>query len=263
MMIVSIPELQAALGLLDSITAGDLALLNLLQPKAQGVVIDYLGYSPEYARGTEYYPRDESMGRSLAAQGDGGRYEVSGGRAVYVNTGRAEYLQLQRLPVRAVHHVYVDYDARFGQRAGAFDASTEWTAGVDFYLEQEGDGFCLSGNLIASTGWPVTPGSVKVDYTAGYTADEFTGRASSGVNAAGLHDAIMMTTIVAFKQFKAQQKQARVGFVSGPVISERLGDYNYAIEPGSAAAMASMKIAIPDAAIQKLAGYLHYGLSLT
>ena len=262
-MIVSIPELQAALGLLDSVTAGDLALLNLLQPKAQAAVVDYLGYSPEYLRATEYYPRDESMGRNLAAQGDGGRYEVSGGRAVYVNTGRAEFLQLARIPVRIVHHVYVDYDARYGQRSGAFGASTEWTAGEDFYIEQDSDAFSLSGNLIAATGWPVTPGSIKVDYTAGYTADEFTGRASSGINAAGLHDAIMMTTVAAFKQYKAQQSQTRVGFVPGPVVSERLGDYSYTLEQSSAAMFGQLKISIPAAAIDKLSGFLHYGLSLT
>lgn len=262
-MIVSLPELQVALVGAGAFTAGQLALVNLLQPKAQAAVIDALGYNPETLRATEYYPRGEDMGTRLLASGEPGRYESSGGRAVYVNPETAEYLQLLRIPVRTVHSVFVDYDGRFGQRAGAFAASTEWDAGVDFYLESEQDGYCRSGCLVASTGWPVTPGSVKVDYTAGFSQEEFSGRASSGINAAGIHEAVMITTINAVHQFLTKQRNSRVGFVPGPVISERLGDYSYTLDASSAAAAAGFEVNVPAGALNKLAKFRHYGAMLT
>lgn len=256
-MIVSIAELRAALGLADSITAGDLATLNLVQPKANSAIKDALGYNPETLRATEYYPRAEAMVKAASA-----RYEIAGSRAVLVSTANTDYLQLARLPVRTVHALYVDSDGRFGQRGGAFGAGTELTAGTDFYLETEQDGLCHSGCLIATTGWPVTPGSIKVDYTAGYTADEFTGRASSGIDAGGIHEAVLITAVQAFHQLKAKQK-TRAGFVPGPIISERMGDYSYTLDSASAAEIAGFHVSVPQAALDKLAKFRHFGQLLT
>lgn len=259
-MIVSIPEFQVALGLAASITDADRGLLSLLQPKAQAAVIEKLGYDPVQREATEFYPRAEIASIAALAD-DSGRFEVSGSRAVWAAAATSDYLQLARLPVRSVAHVYVDNDGRFGQRAGAFGAGTELTAGEDYYLELDEEGLCRTGCLIAATGWPVTPGSIKVTYTAGYSDEEFTGRADSGINAAAIAEAILLTTIHAFRAYKAQQK-GRAGFVAGAITSERLGDYSYTADGASAAAMSALAVNVPPAALEKLETFINYGRQL-
>src|SRR5690606_18761523 len=101
-----------------------------------------------------------------------------------LNDSAVDELQVQHLPIRYrdkdgsnAIDLRIDYDGRGGTRSGAFAANTQQTEGVDFwpnYDAQDSSGYqlCRDGVIRSEGRWPNQPGSVRITYTAGYTAEE-------------------------------------------------------------------------------------------
>lgn len=102
-------------------------------------------------------------------------YVVDSGyqRAVPANYYDSNILQLRHVPVRSVAELIEDWTGFFGQMSGSFPSSGTLHQGPDFFLKNEEDGLCWSGQLVRRSFWfPNVPGSIKVTYTAGFTDAE-------------------------------------------------------------------------------------------
>ena len=270
-MIVLDSELRVALGLVPTITDVQTARLMLAAQAGHAAVRKYLKYDPEQKVGpAEFYPRADSYGLS------GGDYwEKAGSKAVQIAaSGVFAYLQLQRLPVRVVSEVRVDYAALHGQQSGDFGGGTLWTAGTEYSVEWDYENYCSSGCLIAVGGWPATLGTVKVTYRAGFSPLEFNGPAESsgtdadgkitvaGVDASPIKVACMLECIRAYHTTAAFAQSALTGLlIPGPKQSENLGSYSYSLASGASAAMlTSMGLDISPQAAGYLEEFVNYGV---
>lgn len=274
MTIASEAEARVVLGLMGTITDAERAMLNLLLPAAEGRVIEHLGYDPEQREATEYYPRQDPAGGytsgTVAWDVDAGHrraemYVQGGGGTLYPS------LQLQRLPIRSVTNVWIDYDAKHGSAPGAFPTSSRKTQGQDYWVEFDAPGYGPTGCLFSSSAWPREPGTVKVAYRAGYSPLELNGRASSsgtdsdgnistaGVNASPIKRAVLITLTAGMQKWAALSKSS-TGWKPGGLSSERLGDYSYTVGGNAAETIASLTVELPGTAIDLLEPFRHYGL---
>lgn len=271
-MLINEAEIRVMLGLTSSITDDERAVLNLIAPAAEARVIDHLGYNPEQALATEYYPRSDAAG-GIASGGYGWDVTSTHRRAEMYATGSAgplyPSLQLERLPVRQVVDVRVDYSARFGTAPNAFPNDSVWAAGSDYWAEWDEASLCRSGCLFAAGTWPTEPGTVRVQYRAGYSPEELTGRATASgtaadgtittarVNASAIKRAALITAVKAVQSWAALRKSATRGFTPGAIQSENLGDYSYSLAASSA--MAGLVTALPAEAAELLEPFVHWG----
>ena len=119
--IASEAEARTALGLMTAITDEERAILNLLLPAAEQRVLDHIGYDPVQRLATEYYPRADPSGGIGQV---GGVWDVDSNHRtaqLYGTRGSAPLyptLQLQRLPVREVTDLRIDYAGKYGQGGG-------------------------------------------------------------------------------------------------------------------------------------------------
>lgn len=266
-MIVNFAEAQVALGM-TSVSALDRALIEMLLPMIKAAIMDDpgygLGYDPEYMENRiEWYPQADRGG---GGSGDGNGYwdtNSAGTKASFYSYGRTTDLQLRQLPVRSVAEVRVDYNGGFGQKASTFGDDTKKTVGEDWFLKLTQTGISEEGVLYAHVGWPTEPGSIKVTYTSGYTADEFSGRATTRINAVGIKTAYILTLAKLARTFKALAQRANGSFPAGPLSSESLGEYSYAVDGAAAAAMTGMLVSISPEAGSYLQAFRNYGLMIT
>jgi hypothetical protein len=275
-MIVNEAELRSMLGLLTSITNEERTVMVLFHPLAESAVKDYIHYDPEQKVTTEHYPRHTHAGGVGLADGTGyWDANASHTRAVFSRTGTLnslESLQLQRLPLRSITVLRVDSNARFGKGTGAWASGSEWVEGQDYQPEYEQTDLCMSGLLNTGSAWPVEPGSVQVEYRAGYSKDELAGRASvtatdgttgvittAGVSAIGLKAAVVSQVQKLFQSWAANKKSAIRGFTPGVVVSEKLGDYSYSIDGSLAGDLAGLQVALAPEAAQHAEPYVNFG----
>lgn len=245
--VVGIADLLLELGLSESATDEERALAQSSLDRAHAVVSRILRYDPCYATRTEWYTLMEFGSRSAP-----GVWDISGDMAVYrqfVETGTEE-LQVRRLPIRVVDDLRVDYDGRFGARSGAFPVDSVKTIGEDFWprwdqQDDAGDPVCHDGILRSFAAWPTEPGSVQITYTAGYTAAELRGQADT-INALPIFDAILQEAARRVRQAFINMKQATgsgtTSFTTGPITSERMGDYSYTIGGGGSGGSTSDRV---------------------
>lgn len=273
MTIASEAEARVVLGLISTITDAERAMLNLLLPAAEGRVIEHLGYDPEQREATEYYPRQEPSGGSMTGN-VGWDVDASHRRAeMYVQGGGGLYptLQLQRLPIRSVTNLWIDYSAKHGSAPGAFASASLKVQGQDYWVEFDQPGYGPTGCLMSSGAWPREPGTVKVAYRAGYSPAEFNGRATAagtdsegnlstaGVNASPIKRAVLMTLTAGMQKWAALAKSS-TGWKPGGLSSERLGDYSYTVGGNAAETIASLTVELPGTAIDLLEPFRHYGV---
>lgn len=134
-----------------------------------------------------------------------------------------DVLRLPEFPVRSITSVHLDLRAYHGQATGAFAASTQLTAGVHYYLRTEYPGFARFGHLVRIGGtnfinsrasWPREPGTVKVVYVAGWSADELAGNVDDAhLDAGDIHHAILLTVGEYWNDLDNQQRSLRPGDV--------------------------------------------------
>lgn len=103
-------------------------------------------------------------------------YETSeSGHAIPIDTRPASsVLALRYRPVLATSlQVWEHYDAKGGQDADAFPASSLLELGVDYYLDESPPGVSTSGRLHRiGSGWSTVPRSIKVEYIGGPLAQQ-------------------------------------------------------------------------------------------
>jgi len=154
-------EVLLELGLADSATPEERNIVIAAINQAEGAVRRHLKYDPVLLERTEFYPQ-------MNLQNDAGLgvWEVSDTHA-YIRretSASIDELQIQHIPIRFIASLRIDYDGRFGARAGSFAASTEKTEGADFWpnydtYDSEGAGICRDGIIRSSGAWPTSPGS--------------------------------------------------------------------------------------------------------
>jgi len=230
--IVDISELLLVLGLSETATDTEKALVNLALSQAEGAVKSYLRYDPIQARRTEWYPSMEfnHMVRDSV-------WEIQGNTAYLRNISEASTneIQVQHIPIRSNPDIdlRVDYDGRSGTRSDSFNSDSQKTEGTDFWCNYDGqddDGYkvCRDGVIRSIGAWPTTPQSVQIAYTAGYTSDEFTGK-SSLVDATPIWSVVMSEASRRAREIMLKSKSGTLGWVGGPMKSEKLGDYSYTL----------------------------------
>jgi len=261
--IATVAEVLADMGL-SSPTAAETAVVTACLGRAAAAVRRYLGYDPAYRSRTEYYPRMD-YNRGLAGQ----VWESEGGFAVLrqVQEASTAELQLQHLPIRSITSLRIDYDGRAGTKTGAFAAETEKTEGTDYWpnydgVDDAGAKVCRDG-IVRSMGlWPTTAGSVKVVYAAGYTAQEFRGE-SNTVDALPILETVVAEASRRARQVFLTAKKTGVGWVSGPLSSENLGDYSYSVDTGMAALVAAAGRDLTTDSKERLGPFRNMGLLYT
>jgi len=232
------------LGKAGSATASETAFLNSVLPTVEQAVKDFTGTAIEQATYTHYLPMVDAGGAFAA---DLGSMWVKRGdkavelRAASVSAGNR--LILPEVPVTAVSAVYEDADAYGGQQSGDFPAASELTAGDDYWVWQHESGMCRSGILVRRGGpWPSRPGTIKVQYTAGWTAGQLT---------TGMASPIKLAVLLGVRQ-----EFASWGPGGGALKSERMGDWTgtYAVE--------EVASRLPKKARKLLVPYIHVGRKL-
>ena len=253
--------------LLGEASSDNDALITLSIRRAEGAVRRYLKYDPVQASRTEYYPQSKSRGVQGAHA-----LEATATHAVFTNpeSTRGNELQLQHIPVRATvaMDLRIDYNAKAGTTAGSFAAATAKVEGTDYWANYDstdtaGSSVCMDGIIRAHGLWPTEPGSVKVVYTAGYSATELQGQ-DALVDASPIWDAVIEETIQRAKKALVNKKSATLGYLAGPLISERLGDYNYKVSDKLAMELFGIRAfdLLPES-IEKLSdGFVNYGYSI-
>lgn len=275
-MIVTDAELRAALGLQPTISVQQGMHVMLAMQMAHAAVRQHLRYDPEQKIGpAEFYPRMETS-RDYGSDDDVWDVNSSMTKAIYEDrSGSRKYLQLQRLPVRAVSSVYVDIAARFGQAAEDFASDTLITQGVDYAIEYDQNQLCLTGHLISLTAWPAGVGTVKVTYRAGYSPLEFDGPqdaddtdadgniTTQGVDASPIKAATLLTAIAQYHTLLSWAQNSLGIIAAGPKSSETLGSYSYSLAGAEAAARAAgMQRPMPDQAVMMLEQFVNWGAML-
>lgn len=255
------------LGLSASSTADELAIVRQAIIKAEAAVMTHLRYDPAQKSHTEYFPQQDYTPANAPAV-----WEVQGSSAVLRRRAEAatNELQLIHLPIRAstAIDVRIEYDGRFGTKSGAFAADSQKTEGVDFWAQYDSvdsDGYrvCRDGILRSVGRWPTEPGSVKVVYTAGYTAEELAGE-DSVINAATIMDVVVEESLRRAKKVLTYwYKNSAVGHISGTVVTENLGDYSYSLSTSDK--MTSNALAggsITSESASKLSPFVNWGLNV-
>lgn len=261
--IVGSEAVQVELGIYGTATATELLIVTSSIAKAESAVRAHLGYDPVQAARTEYYPQ-----ATPTYAGRDALWEVEGDQAVLRRREEASTndLQLVHIPVRAivVPRVWLDYDGRFGTNSGAFGADDEKVLGNDFWptyekVDEAGYGVCSDGILKSFGRWPSEPGSVKVTYTAGYSAAEFAGEKPL-VDASPIYQVVLEEALRrAKKSFVLWKKNAKLGHVSGALQSETLDKYRYELAESVVNAVMGATDLMADSR-QRLAPFVNYGL---
>ncbi len=222
------------LGLCDSATDEERAVVANAIAGVEGEVRRYLGYDPVRAERTEYYPRQATGSLRV------GIWEANDTTAFVrdLSSDAASGLQLRHIPIRSINTLHLDFDGRSGTAPGAFGDETLKTEGNDFWpnydLIDSGGNKMASDGILRSYGrWPTIPGTVKVVYTAGYSDAELHGE-DDLVDARSIVNAIVDEAVRRVRKMFTSKKISGVGFVAGNITGEQLGDYSYRSDPFSA-----------------------------
>lgn len=264
--ILDISEVLLELGLSSSVTDEERALAVVAVSRAEGAVRRYLRYDPVQASRTEFYPR-----RSFQARGGDYLWDADDTQAYIRHVAKAatNEIQVQHIPVRSSPAIglYIDYDGRFGTASGAFGSESQKTEGTDFWpvydgQDDAGNALCRSGILRSIGQWPTTPGTVKIVYTAGYTADEFRGQ-DTLVDAVPVWEVALDEAVRRVKQALVRKKNALAGHLAGLITSERLGDYSYSLDATVARQLFGGEYDLQPSSREKLDDFVNLGYVLS
>jgi hypothetical protein len=181
-MIVEPEEVRLTLGVASG--GEDAAMLERVHRRVEQMVKDFVYYDVEQTTQIEHLPTSD-----LTA----GLYDPLVGYGVAgADVYGSEILHLRHLPVRSITAVAYDSSARFAGAETTYDTSA-------YRLELSSPGLSTSGRLYNAGGWPTEPGTVRVTYVGGWTADELGGVASVFATA------VLQATAMNFNQFVANR----------------------------------------------------------
>jgi hypothetical protein len=165
------------LGGASVVSSADQDLINTdLWPGAEVAIKEYLGYDVEQASYTEYYPIQD--GRYPEAALDARNWQDNYGAGVqHLVAQPISEIFVKQYPLRSISHVYENQEAWTTDGVnGDWTSSPEFqlTIGLDYTVDWDEPGLCLSRSLKRIGFWPLIARSVRVDYVAGFTASELT-----------------------------------------------------------------------------------------
>jgi predicted ThiF/HesA family dinucleotide-utilizing enzyme len=282
-MIITEAELRVLLGLDgDDMTLKEQTTLQTIHGEAESAIKRYLHYNPEQGTRVEFLPRHLPVGGTGMR---GTRWDVNSSHAfiTYPTGGRnvGMTLQLTHLPVRRIDSIRISTNGKFGQTNDLLDQvdenndpvanAFEQDAGDDFWPQYEQPNLCRTGIIHSSKRWPITVGSVRVEYVGGYSDTEFSGRADAqsanadtarglitvaDVSAADIKRAVTLTVTAAMHTQNSYEKNGERGFDGGTGFeSEKLQDYSYKRPEAANVQITGMQVAIPDEAKELLGPY--------
>lgn len=253
-MICSDEDVMVYLGIAATATDAQKGLVAMCRGYAEAAVKRFLGFDPGSATYTEFYPKSE-----LNAEHDW-FVDVTGNGVSFVpkDTG-SKILILNNLPVTSVTEIREDAGANFGQGASDFPSSTILLPGVDYWLDLERSGICLSGIVYRAGAWSYRPGTIKVTYVSGYSTSQLAGRATGHgtIDASEIRLATIMASAKNFRQAAAQVAAVASG-IPGALVSESLADYSYTADSSSSQMMTGMTMSLPSEVRQILSSYRSY-----
>lgn len=218
------------------------ALATAVQQLAEQHVKDHLGWQEiEQRTWTEYLPL-----RAGQPYVEDPPYVVDSAhvQAIPGVYFQPNVIQLRNIPVRSITSLWEDPTGYFGQSAGSF-AAPPLVSGADYYLKTEQDGLSWSGHLVRrSFSFPAAPGSMKVQYVAGFSAAELAGRWSVFKTAvlATAADLYLRGKAIAIGHFSNIAAESDGGGVSVSYYQNRLAG-----------------CPLPDEAVDMLEPYIFYG----
>ncbi len=259
--IIDVSEVLLELGLSASATEEERAIVGAAITRAEGAVIRYLKYDPVRRDRTEYYPQQDFSRRNQASV-----WESEGDQAILkrlVELSTSE-LQIQHIPIRSITSLYIDYDGRGDTRSGAFGDETLKVEGTDYWAnydgqDSDGDKLCRDGIIRSMGSWPTTAGTVKIVYSAGYSPEELHGT-DSVVNVIPILEAVLDEAVRRAHR-ALMQKKGVAGF-TGPLVSERLGDYAYTVDSTMVGKMYGGQFELMSGSKMALESFVNYGWSM-
>lgn len=256
MSIASLTEVRQWLGLTAPYNATDTFVIGILMASVDRMFADFVGYSIASATRTEYYPSRVNLAqRDQLVDG----YERSGAnKVVPVERYRSErrLITLRHIPVTQIVSVYENADA-WQDAPPTFDSSHLLTAGSDYYLDTETDDRSTTGFLVRATGpWCMAERSVKVTYTAGFTADEL------GDSYAHIKHAYLLQIQISYNSRAIHLLSARAGGMPGILASESLGDWSASYDTTTNAALYGLTNKLAPGVADMLEDYINYAAYL-
>lgn len=260
--VADISEVLLQLGLADSCTETQRAIAQEALRMATGAVTRHLKYNPVKTTHIEYYPQQDFR------KGQNERiWEVTDILAYQreLSESITDELQVKHIPIRNVVSLKIDYDGRFGARSGSFGSETAQTEGVDFWphwesVDSSDVHVCMDGIIRSEGRWPDIPGSVKIEYEAGFTDAELHGQ-DDVLNASPILDAVIDEAIRRFLKVMNRSKKRLAGF-SGPLVSEGMGDYNYSVNTAALNRLMDGSQDLLPETIHKLSEFEKYDLGV-
>lgn len=265
MPIVPIADYNTYLGLSDDAT------VSLLAKEVERAVSQYMDWDPVRADHLIYLPATERGG-----DGHGFVYNIG---SIPNSGGITNILMLPHKYVRAAcgHPAAVDSKITVWNNPGAYAGqASDFEEG---HIMTRGSGYVLdfdwhhaaksidlsrTGHLRRLGGsWPRQRGSVKVVYTAGFSATEFTGALSAAGDAwdaSDIRQACLLTMAAAYHTAQSTLgANTASGAAAGTLIGETIEGYSYTLDPSSTAAMSAMTVEVPPAAATKIHRYVRFG----
>lgn len=226
-------------------------LVPMLRPLVEKAVQDRIGWKVEQASYTRYYPPHD---RGAVAERFPGQFGV-----VPASGARLRVLRLtHKFVLLAGLQVWESRSAYFGQAAD-FDADALLTLGSHYSLDTEDGAVSEGGHLRRlATYWPRRPGSVKVTYTAGFTADELDATGGT-TDASDVRLAVLMQFTKTYREMASWKKSSVTG-AAGPIESESVPGYSYKLSSAAAAASLGFARVLSPAVEELIHKYRRYDL---
>ena len=193
-------------------------LVKKVRQKAENLVKQYVGYNIERATYVEYLP---AKTLSIRAEGDltSVGFDLIGGTVVPRSTfptSRREIV-LQQLPVWSIEAAY-DNPAAYNTAEGDWPTGSQLPTNAYFLDRDMEDGPCWSGILYRNVGsWGIAARSIRIEYTAGLTAQQLATEYTE------FNQAVLVTCAKMLADIAARSNMVRTG--AGPVASVSVQDF--------------------------------------
>lgn len=226
------------LGKGSTLTDSEMGMLNAVKRWAEREVRSYIGCNITQASYTHFLPKADAYGQLS-------RYTPS------------TVLRLPEWPLRSISSLKEDVNGYFGQGSSAFPSTSALSSGTDYYINRDISGFNMFAHVVRRAGaWSTVPGSIRVNYVAGWTADELNGNVSDlDTDASDITMATLYAVAYRYNTILSMQPTQGAGGGSGPIIRERIDDYEAQFESAEAETTIDKHVSLPTNARQLLSRY--------
>jgi hypothetical protein len=236
-------------------------VLPMVHRATENDITQFLGWNPLRQTYQRTFPKGEAGGKDDYFVGSFGIVPRAGGVTDVLALDHKYVLNDGTLYVRECAGAY------FGQTVGM--EWTDLTKGTHYAIEVDEDESSDGGHVSRSgcllrigTEWPKSRGSVKVTYTAGFTATELDGTLTGEADytdASAVKYATLQAISRAFSQSKMHQYTQQTGRPGGLVVSESISGYSYSLDGGVAQATMGLGLVLPVEVQMRLQKFRRYG----